>query len=133
MYGFTDSKLSAGRFVYRLKQIDTDGSFQYSGTVELSLMNPSEYALNQNYPNPFNPSTTIQYGLPSRSIVRLVIYNLLGRVVQELVNSEQQTGIQSVIWNATVSSGIYFYTLEAASLDNPGKRFVETKKMLLLK
>jgi hypothetical protein len=94
---------------------------------------PTVYSLAQNFPNPFNPSTTLRYGLPARSSVRLVIYNLLGQVVKELVNTEQQAGIQSVVWNANVSSGLYFYRLEATSLDNPSKRFIETKKMLLLR
>jgi hypothetical protein len=94
---------------------------------------PKTYSLSQNYPNPYNPSTTIQYGLPARSSVRLIIYNILGQVVKELINTEQQAGIQSVVWNANVSSGLYFYRLEATSLDNPSKRFVETKKMLLLR
>jgi hypothetical protein len=94
---------------------------------------PIAYELRQNYPNPFNPSTTIQYGLSARSSVRLIIYDVLGRTVADLVNSEQQAGIQSVIWNANVASGLYFYRLEATSLENPSKRFVETKKMLLLR
>jgi hypothetical protein len=94
---------------------------------------PAKFTLYQNYPNPFNPSTTIQYGLPARSSVRLVIYNILGQVVSELINTEQQAGIQLMIWNANVSSGLYFYRLEATSSDNPSKRFVETKKMLLLR
>jgi outer membrane protein assembly factor BamB len=95
---------------------------------------PSIYALAQNYPNPFNPSTKIQYVLPVRSTVRLIIYNLLGQVVNELLNAEQQAGVQSVVWNnANVASGIYFYRIEAVSLDGSNKRFVETKKMLLLK
>jgi endoglucanase len=94
---------------------------------------PEIYSLVQNYPNPFNPTTTIQYGLPAHSSVRLVVYNLLGQVVQELVNTEQQAGIQSAVWNAHVTSGLYFYQIEATSLENPGNRFVETKKMLLLK
>ena len=58
---------------------------------------------------------------------------MLGQVVKELINTEQQAGIQSVVWNANVASGMYFYRLEAASMDNPGEHFIETKKMLLLK
>jgi fibronectin type 3 domain-containing protein len=94
---------------------------------------PKVFSLSENYPNPFNPSTTLTYGLPVRSTVRLVIYNVLGQVVKELINTEQQAGIQSIIWNADVSSGMYFYRLEAISKDDPSKRFVETKKMLLLR
>jgi hypothetical protein len=94
---------------------------------------PTLFSLAQNFPNPFNPSTSIQYGLPARSSVRLVIYNVLGQVVTDLVNAEQSAGWNQVVWNANVSSGLYFYRLEATSLDNPSKRFVETKKMLLLR
>lgn len=94
---------------------------------------PDKYLLRQNYPNPFNPSTTIQYALPARSRVRLRIYNVLGQVVTDLINTEQSAGWNQVVWNANVSSGLYFYRLEAVSLDNPNKRFFETKKMLLLR
>jgi hypothetical protein len=94
---------------------------------------PAVFSLRQNFPNPFNPSTTIYYGLPSRSTVRLVIYNVLGQIVSELVNSEQSAGWNQTVWNANAASGLYFYRLEATSMDNPGKRFVETKKMLLLR
>jgi hypothetical protein len=94
---------------------------------------PLHFQLSNNYPNPFNPSTTIQYGLPSRSTVRIVIYNVLGQAVKELINTEHQAGIQSVTWNAKVASGIYFYRFEATSLDNSSNRFIETKKMLLIR
>jgi hypothetical protein len=104
-----------------------------TGVEEHKSKTQTKLSLSQNYPNPFNPSTTIQYGLPSRSAVRIVIYDVLGRTVSDLVNTEQQAGIQSAVWNANASSGLYFYRLEATSKDDPSKRFVETKKMLLLK
>jgi beta-glucosidase len=94
---------------------------------------PQSFQLFQNYPNPFNPSTTIQYALPTRSRVKLRIYNVLGQVVTDLINTKQSAGWNQAVWNANVSSGLYFYRLEATSLDNPSKRFVETKKMLLLR
>jgi photosystem II stability/assembly factor-like uncharacterized protein len=93
----------------------------------------SDFSLNQNYPNPFNSSTTLSYGLPTRSHVRLAVYNLLGQIVAELVNAEQQAGWNEVVWNATVSSGLYFYRLEAITLSDPSKRFVDVKKLLFLK
>jgi photosystem II stability/assembly factor-like uncharacterized protein len=112
----------------------SDGGGKINGVSRERLFaSPNSFALKQNYPNPFNPSTTIQYGLPILSSARLIIYNMLGQIVSELVNTEQQAGYQSVVWNANVSSGLYFYRLEATSLDDPTKRFVETKKMLLLK
>jgi hypothetical protein len=94
---------------------------------------PLIFSLNQNYPNPFNPSTTIKYALPYRSQVKLKIFNILGQIVKELINIEQTAGYKSVIWNANVSSGLYFYRIEATSKDDPSKRFVDTKKMLLLR
>jgi hypothetical protein len=132
-YSFTDQTLAAGTYSYRLKQVDNDGSFKYTKEAEVSVEAPKVFALSQNFPNPFNPSTSIQYGLPSQSSVRLVIYNVLGQAVKELVNAEQPAGYQSVVWNANVSSGIYIYQLEAVAIGDPSKRFVETKKMLLLK
>ena len=66
-------------------------------------------------------------------IVYVTGFNMLGQVVGELVNAEQQAGIQSVVWDANVASGLYFYKIEATSLDNPSKRFMETKKMLLVR
>jgi transposase-like protein len=94
---------------------------------------PAAFELNQNYPNPFNPTTTIRYGLPARSVVRLVIYNLLGQVVSELVNGEKDMGYHEVHWQAQSSSGMYFYRLETTQIDDPSKRFVEVRKMVLLR
>jgi hypothetical protein len=94
---------------------------------------PVAFQLFQNYPNPFNPSTTLLYGLPARSRVKLQVYNILGQIVADLVNAEQGAGWNQVVWNANVASGLYFYRLEAVSVSDPGKRFVDVKKMILLK
>ncbi len=94
---------------------------------------PTSFALQQNYPNPFNPSTIIQYSIKEPSNVKLTIYNILGQKVYTLVNKQQNAGTYSVQWNAKneygtkVSTGIYFYRLEA------GNQFVKIKKMILLK
>jgi hypothetical protein len=108
-------------------------SVDHTTSVELQQNVPQVFILSQNYPNPFNPTTTIQYLLPARSHVRVVINNVLGQVVKELVNTEQPAGNQSVVWHANVASGIYFYHIEARSVDHSENKFVETKKMLLLK
>lgn len=98
---------------------------------------PANYELKQNYPNPFNPSTTINYSIPYASQVKIVVYNLLGEVVKELINGEETAGNHSIRWNARnnygtkVSSGIYFYQIKASS--NDGKQFTQTRKMVLLK
>ena len=104
-----------------------------SGISNLKAGVPSVYSLSQNYPNPFNPSTTIEYGLPSASMVRLTVFDILGRNIATLYNGEQGAGIQRLKWNAAVSTGVYFYRIEATSIANPQRRFVRVMKMLLMK
>jgi hypothetical protein len=88
---------------------------------------PTEYTLYQNYPNPFNPTTTIKYDLPSASEVSLIIYDILGRKVKELVNTKQQAGRYEIQFNASnIASGVYIYQLVA-------EKFISSKKMILLK
>jgi hypothetical protein len=95
---------------------------------------PRQFALEQNYPNPFNPSTVIRYELPAPSKVLLKIYDVLGRNTATLVDEIQDGGFKSAEWNARgLASGIYFYRLEAASLSDPSKAFVQVRKMILLK
>jgi hypothetical protein len=95
-------------------------------------MIPDTYVLHQNYPNPFNPITMLRYDLPKDALVNITIYDMLGREVRTLVNTTQDAGFKSVIWNATnnqgmsVSSGVYIYSIEAGE-------FTQTKKMVLLK
>jgi outer membrane protein assembly factor BamB len=121
---------STDGYIYALKcNVKTD--VHEGKNTDNGIIN--SYHLYQNFPNPFNPSTTIRYALPYQSRVRIRIFNALGQVVTELANNEQGIGYQSVVWNANVSSGLYLYRLEATSLDNPSKRLVETKKMLLLR
>ena len=98
---------------------------------------PSTYTLEQNYPNPFNPITQIKFSLPVNSNVKIVVYNLIGEVVRELVNTELSSGIHSVQWNSEdasgskVSSGVYFYEIRASGID--GQQFNKVMKMVLLK
>jgi hypothetical protein len=88
---------------------------------------PTEYTLYQNYPNPFNPVTTIKYDLPFVSEVSLLIYDILGRKVKELVNTRQQAGRYEVQFNASnLASGVYVYQLIA-------EKYISSKKMILLK
>ena len=93
---------------------------------------PSSYYLYNNYPNPFNPITNISYDLLEESFVNITIYDMLGNVVNNLVNTKQSSGYKSIQWNATnnrnepVSAGLYLYTIQAGD-------FRQTKKMILLK
>ena len=92
---------------------------------------PITYNLYNAYPNPFNPTTTLRYDLPENSYVNVTIYDMLGREVKTLVNTTQDAGFKSVIWDATndfgkpVSAGVYLYQIQAGD-------FVQTKKMVLL-
>ncbi len=126
-YSFVDDNLSIGKYTYRLKQIDLDGSFTYSNEIEVDLGLPLSFSLEQNYPNPFNPSTSIKYQVSSISNVSLKVYDILGNEIATLVNEIQPAGIYEVNFNASsLPSGVYFYKLQASS-------FSETKKMLLMK
>ncbi len=126
-YTYTDSDLTPGKYTYRLKQIDFDGSFEYSKEVEVNVVIPMEFSLSQNYPNPFNPSTTISFQLAEPSPVNLRVYNLLGEEVSVLINDEvKSAGYHSVVFNAEhLSSGTYIYTLQA------GDKLFKNKMTLL--
>ena len=92
------------------------------------------YSLHQNYPNPFNPTTSIKYQLPFNSQVKLKIYNVLGQTIALLSDEIQQAGFKSATWNANdAASGIYFYKLEAVSMSDPSKIFMQVKKMVLVR
>ena len=129
-YSFEDSDPPSGIIQYRLKQIDTDGQFEYFPNafgIEIEVTLPEEFALSQNYPNPFNPSTTIKYELPEKNYVNLIVYDILGSEVMTLVNEVNAPGRYSVQLDASaLPSGTYFYRLQAGD-------FVETKKMILMK
>lgn len=131
---------AAGTMVGSIGLKDLSG-LDYSGGItaleEEKLNIPANFSLDQNYPNPFNPSTQIKFSLPIDANVNLTIYNLLGEVVRELVNSEMNSGVHTVQWNSDdisgskVSSGIYFYKLKANGAD--GNQFNQVRKMILLK
>jgi hypothetical protein len=134
-YQFTDniSDIQATSLSYRLKQIDYDGSYEYSDEVKVENPAPTDFALHQNYPNPFNPVTTIRYSLPIQAQVELIIYNTLGESVTQLVNEEKEAGRYEVKFSASaLPSGIYFYRIQVYAPGRAGS-FVETKKMILLK
>ena len=126
-YSFIDENVSTGDYKYRLKQIDYDGSFEYSDIVDVSISGPTEFSLSQNYPNPFNPSTTIEYSIPESGNVKLKVYNSLGEEVETLVNKFEEAGTYKINFDASsITSGIYFYKLDIGSHS-------QVKKMILLK
>lgn len=133
-YSFVDEVVASGKYLYRLKQIDNDGKFEYSKEIEVEVnLLPIEYALDQNYPNPFNPSTVIKYALPFDSKVLIKIYNALGQDVKLLKDEIISAGNYEVQFNSSnLPSGVYFYRLSAESLDGKQK-YSSIKKMVLLK
>ena len=126
-YGDNNIDYSASSVRYRLKQIDYEGTSEYSNIVEVNNISPTNYALTQNYPNPFNPTTTIKYSIPQDNFVSLKVFNVIGKEVATLVNKEMKTGTFTVNWNAgNLPSGVYFYKLSSGN-------FLEIRKMVLLK
>ena len=127
VYTFNDKLNSSGRYSYRLRQINRDGSFMFSAAIEVVTKVPLSFSLAQNYPNPFNPTTTIKYDLPEQVAVRLTVFDMLGREVRTLVSGLQEPGYYKVVLDAKgLSSGVYFYRLHAGE-------FVKVKRLVLLK
>ncbi|MDP3832309.1 MAG: T9SS type A sorting domain-containing protein [Ignavibacteriaceae bacterium] len=126
-YSYVDNPQSNGLVQYRLKQVDFDGTYDYSQVVEVNIGAPAKFELAQNYPNPFNPVTSISFSIPSASSVKLTIYNQIGEKVAELLNENLEPGVYSYNWNASKqASGIYFYELQA-------NEFKSVRKMTLIK
>ncbi|MCX6134382.1 MAG: YCF48-related protein [Ignavibacteriales bacterium] len=112
-----------------LKLVSAAGQFSTIRTTQAERLDgvPSEFALYHNYPNPFNPSTRIQFDIPHTSFVTLKVYTALGVEVATLVSSELSAGRFEAVWNAgNVSSGIYFYRIQAGT-------YTHTRKMVLLR
>ena len=136
IYTFTDNTVQENEsYDYRLSDVDYDGNVEYHSLQLMGVSStniPEQFILYPNYPNPFNPVTTIRYDLPKESFVDITVYDMLGNVVYNLVNTNQSSGYKSVQWNAInnqgepVSAGVYLYKIQA-------ENFVDTKKMILLK
>ncbi len=142
-YSYIDENPGSETLSYRLKQIDTDGKFEYSDIVEVEIegQHPTKFELYQNYPNPFNPTTKIKFTIPTSThpspyqgegvregLVLLRVYDILGREVATLVNKHLNPGEFEVEFNGEgLSSGVYYYRLKV------GNEYQSVKKMLLLK
>jgi len=126
-YQFIDHDIAAGTYFYRLKQVDRDGSFEYSNTIEINITPPVTYALSQNYPNPFNPQTKIAFCLPAEEKVTLKIFNVQGQLIATLLNDVKEPGNHALTWDAADKpSGVYICQFQAG-------HFRKNIKLLLVK
>uniref|UniRef100_A0A7V2ZM15 T9SS type A sorting domain-containing protein n=1 Tax=Ignavibacterium album TaxID=591197 RepID=A0A7V2ZM15_9BACT len=126
-YSFTDKNLNAGTYTYRLKQVDFDGSFEYSNEIEVDVLSPDKFVLEQNYPNPFNPTTIISWQSPISGYQTLKVYDILRNEVVTLVNEYKEAGKYKIEFDASnIPSGIYYYKISAGS-------FSDVKKMMVIK
>jgi hypothetical protein len=127
-YSFTDDNVTTGKYKYRLKQVDYDGTFEYSNEVEIEVnLLPKEFILYQNYPNPFNPITKIKFSVPKQTRLKINLYNVLGELVQIITEGLYEAGNYEAELNAeTLPSGIYIYKFESSE-------FVQSKKLMLVK
>ena len=134
---YSDTSFSNGQTIYyRLSSVDSLGyvsDFTEIVSIEINLnvldggLIPKVYALHQNYPNPFNPTTKISYDLPEASVVSLSIYDLMGREIRTMINSEQTAGFKNIQWNATDNFSIDIYTSTAASILDMGQLISSTE------
>jgi|GEM_PF-1211648 len=146
-YSFLDPVNAVGTFYYRLKQIDTNGEFEYSSLIQVDLLGPRDFALHQNYPNPFNAETTISFTLKGISSgaavesafeVEVIIYNVLGQKIRTLATEEMAIGPHQLKWNGqddfgqSVAGGVYFYRLSVKSLVDGREVWSKMKKMILM-
>jgi pimeloyl-ACP methyl ester carboxylesterase len=127
-FSFTDIRLSTGKYNYRIKQIDYNGNYKYYYLSEaINIGAPEKFFLSQNYPNPFNTTCIIQYDIAKQCLVKIIVYDLLGREIKTLVNESLKPGIYEASFDGSqLSSGIYFYKIQSGD-------FSETKKMILIK
>jgi len=131
-YTYVDNSTVNGKVYYRLKQIDFDGTYSFSNTIEADFAMPISFELSQNYPNPFNPTTVIKFAIPMASKVIVKVYDILGREVAILANQDFAAGRHNVEFNASgLTSGAYFYTINTEGVD--GSKHNAVKKMMLIK
>ena len=127
-YSFTDNKLSAGSYFYRLKQIDYNGNYEYFYiNDEIIVKIPENFYVSQNYPNPSNPNSKIDFQLPQNGNVLIKIYDILGAELATILNEDKKAGYYSVEFDGSkYASGVYFYSIASGN-------FKIIKKMIIVK
>lgn len=126
-YFYGDNSVAVGSYAYRLKQIDNDGAIRYSEEIVLKIeVVLNKVSLEQNYPNPFNPSTIIKYSIPKETKIQIVVFDLIGREIEVLVDATQHAGVHQIIFDArSIPSGMYYYRLITSE-------YTETKRLVVM-
>ncbi|GMU85788.1 MAG: hypothetical protein AMXMBFR48_10300 [Ignavibacteriales bacterium] len=127
-YRFMDELSQVGKYKYRLKQFDFNGQYQYSDEIETEYNGKFRFDLQQNFPNPFNSMTNINFTLQEKTLVKLILYDITGTEIKEILNEELESGYYSIQLNSEgLSSGIYFYKIITSS------SFTSIKKLTIIK
>ncbi len=133
IYSIQDKEVQSGQtYYYKLEDVSLSGLATHHGPISVEAPVPKKFSLSQNYPNPFNPVTTIQFELPKHTDVTIEVYNIMGQMVNQLINTRFEAGYHTVQWDGTnsngmrVGSGVYYYRIIAGDFKN-------VKKMVLLK
>lgn len=131
-YVYFDKKLKTGKYKYRLKQIDYNGSHEYFDLAgDVIVEPPRNFAISQNYPNPSNPKSKIDFEIPMEGKVKIKLYNILGEEVYQILDEVKQAGYYTAEFDGSnLASGVYFYRITA---DGNGINFSRTLKMILVK
>ncbi len=131
-YSYYFEKPVNGKNYFRLKQIDHDGSFEFSNVIEVDFKVVKNFSLNQNYPNPFNPSTEISFSIPAEGYASVEVFSASGELVNKIFEGNVRAGIQKMNFNADgLASGTYIYKVNY--INSEGGKFSLSSKMLLLK
>ena len=126
-YTFFDTEIIGDRYYYKLKQIDYNGSYEFSEIITVNIF-IDNYFLYQNYPNPANPTTTITFSIPQKTDIRIELFSITGEKIKEILNEEKEKGIYKLDINlSNYASGIYFYKMTTKS------GYTTTKKITLTK
>jgi photosystem II stability/assembly factor-like uncharacterized protein len=127
-YFYIDTEVKTGKYFYRLKQTDYDGSVKFSSVIEINFEFSFEYSLMQNYPNPFNSQTHITFSLPCETVIRIVLFDISGSEIKTLLNKRLAFGNYTIKVNLNdLTSGVYFFGMETS------EGFSSFKKLVLIK
>jgi photosystem II stability/assembly factor-like uncharacterized protein len=127
-YKFIDELFQFGKYKYRLKQIDLNGKYEFSNEIGIDYLHKIDFSLSQNFPNPFNPSTKINFSVPLKTFVKIILYDVTGREVKSIIEQEMDEGNYELQLNSNgISSGVYYYKMITSSGFNAVNKLIIIK------